>query len=255
MVILPACGPPGVRLSKPVSASDRAEAYLWRFAATTMLDSPQEITVRRTLLEATVTMKRSRSASGGQVSITINPTRFTDDGLVASDLRPVTLVYSIDAAGNTQAVSGATSYAGQATMGALTAILGQEFASLIDSEVEIGDEWRSPLSLRGADEQLDLDGQSRLEGFEVSARRRAAIVTTTRSGAADIKQKIGRANAELDGQAKQNLRSIIDIDTGALLMSDTRTTARFEISISSAKQGTVSVTQRSLLRAAGYSSL
>lgn len=255
LVMLAACGPSGVNLNNPPSASERAETYLWSFSATTLLDSPQEITTRRTSLEATVTMKRSRAATGGQASITIDPSRFTDDGLVTRDLRPVTLVYSIDASGNTRAVSGATSYAGQATMGALTAILGQEFASLIDFEAEIGDEWRSPLKLSSDDERLDLDGQSRLEGFEVSSRRRAAVVATTRSGAAYIKQKIGRANAELDGQIEQRLRSIIDIDTGALLVSDTRSTARFEISISSAKQGIVSVTQRSLLRAANYSSL
>lgn len=247
-----ACVSPQIRLDHVIGGRDRSASYVWNLTSTTVIESANDLTTKTTALRADVRIERRSTGKAMTLEVSIRPRRYSEDGIATTTLRPIELTYTLDSSMTAVGSSAATDP--QQPSASLVPVLGHEFAALGRKPVDIGDIWPSDLRLTGV-EELDLKGTSTLEGFRVAHRRRSAVVSTRRSGTLSTTQAIGKASADLNGTLEQTIESQLDLGSGSLAASDTRSRARLQVSVAGSKQALVTVTQRSRLRLISYSSV
>lgn len=237
-------------------ADDTVTRYRWTVSGTTVSRSQDgdSITHRlRLVMAVTETVTEVGPEGTAKMRVALAPVEVVEDGRKGVPGPPVDIELEVTPTGQVRKVTGAASLPPEILSALeLERLLSESRPPLPTRRVEVGDTWKAPLTSKGENSSIDLEGTGTLARFEFPQRERAARVSIERKGTVKSRQEIPEGQALLDGTSRVESVALIGVESGQLMQADSTVKSRFKLSIGEdTAPGTLTVELNTSVRRAG----
>lgn len=194
----------------------------------------------------TVTQTARPIASGTLLAIQLHPTSLSIDGVDVDAPPELRIEATVDTSGKID-IADAPARATDALDGIdLSKLLGESAPTLPDRGLRIGESWPASSKGDGPNGGYTLTGSATLFGYRLESGRVVAVVKIDRRGPVVRKTQIARAPVTIRGTSQTRTEHHIDVDTGYLISSSSRSSTRLRVSLPSQRpSATIDIEQRS----------